>query len=119
MNFTFPLAVSINHLYGHTRSGIMYKTKEAKEWIKECLWIIKSHPRASYKPTDRLLVSIELDFADKRRRDIDNCLKATFDILSKESGIIPDDNQIYHLIVVKNVGCEKPSMRVQIEVLKG
>lgn len=119
MNFTLPVPLSVNHIYGRTRTGLVYKKKEAKDWITECFWEIKRHPHAPYKPTDRILLSIELDYADKRKHDIDNGMKLTLDLLSKESGLIPDDNQICHLIVVKNVGCEKPEMRVQIEVMKG
>lgn len=117
MKLQLPLPPSVNHLYGHTRTGIIYKTKEAKEWIQECLWIIKSHHGASYKPTDRILVSIQLFYKDKRKHDIDNILKATFDILSKESGIIPDDNQIEHLILTKTTKTNISEMIIQIEKL--
>lgn len=118
MNFTFPVPLSINHIYGRTRTGLVYKKKEAKDWIKECLWIIKSHPRAVYKPTDDIMVCVELYYADNRKHDIDNCMKLTLDLLSKESGLIPDDNQVVHLNIVKFTGCLKSEMRVQIEVLK-
>src|SRR5690606_10619426 len=54
----------------------------------------------------RLAVNIELTMPDRRRRDIDNVLKALFDAL-QAAGVFIDDEQIDELCV-KRLSIEAP-----------
>ena len=53
-----------------------------------------------------LSVVVEVTVPDKRRRDIDNVVKALLDAM-EQAGCYEDDSQIENLIV-QRVGCESP-----------
>lgn len=88
---------SVNHYWGvRAVKGIaqQYLTKEAKSFRQLVALYVKN------KPTDkRLMIDVEFCFTDRRRRDIDNYLKALLDALVK-AGLCVDDEQ-FDVIQVK------------------
>ena len=122
MMMTFSLPPGVNKMYRFNRStGIMYKTREAKEWEEECLWKLKSRRKSSYSPTDRVLVSILFHFPfpehGHKKQDIDGGIKATLDMLQRAE-IYKNDEQVDHLMVVKEYVKENPRMEVFVEKLQ-
>ena len=83
-----PLAPSANAIWG-TGRGRVYRTNIYKQWLEECSWMIKTQTKESV-PRDYIL-QIAAKRPDKRRRDLDNLLKATNDLLVR-TGVISDDN---------------------------
>ena len=83
-----PLAPSANAIFRSGR-GRVYKTNIYKQWLEECSWMIKTQTKESV-PRDYIL-QVVAKRPDKRRRDLDNLLKATSDLLVR-TGIVSDDN---------------------------
>ena len=104
------MSPSVNAMYRRSPGTYgMYKTIEAKNWIKECLKIIG-------KPT--LLtgeVAVDVDFYFKRESDLDNRLKALLDVI-QEAGIIKNDSQVYRIIARKN--SDKKNPRIEASVVE-
>lgn len=94
------LPPSVNHMYGRSKVGSTYLTKDAKKFKEELGWIAKTKKK-DYGTND-IKVDIVFKIKDHRRRDIDNLLKATFDSLK---GIIFDDDcQIIRATATKMIG---------------
>jgi len=85
-----------------------YLTKKAKEFRAEvCDWIQQHSEFVNCGILHgRLMVSIELTMPDKRKRDIDNHIKAILDAL-QHSGVFKDDEQI-DLLRVRRLHVEPP-----------
>ena len=83
-----PLAPSANAIFRSGR-GRVYKTNIYKQWLEECSWMIKTQTKESV-PRDYIL-QVVAKRPDKRRRDLDNLLKATSDLLVR-TRIVSDDN---------------------------
>jgi len=83
-----PLAPSANAIFRAGR-GRVYKTNIYKQWLEECSWMIKTQTKESV-PRDYIL-QVVAKRPDKRRRDLDNLLKATSDLLVR-TRIVSDDN---------------------------
>jgi crossover junction endodeoxyribonuclease RusA len=85
-----PLAPSTNRLWRVGKGGRMYRSAEYMAWLEEAGWMIKEQTKnqifGSY------IVHISATKPDKRRRDLDNLLKATSDLLVK-SRIVEDDSE--------------------------
>ena len=96
MKLILPIPPSVNEMYRH-HGHITYKTKIAKDWIKECLKLIKV--RKPYKGS----VDLSVNFYFKRDRDIDNSLKALLDLL-QEASVIENDSQVFSMVITKDFG---------------
>jgi crossover junction endodeoxyribonuclease RusA len=83
-----PLAPSANQLWEQGR-GRTFKSKKYKDWLEECGWLIKQQTRDLIN--GNYIIHIVAVRPDRRRRDLDNLLKATSDLLVK-SKIVPDDS---------------------------
>lgn len=107
-----PYPPTVNHYWKHTKSGRHYVTPKGKAFQLE-VWKIG-------KQFDRLFgaVSVQVDvyLPDKRRRDIDNLLKALLDGLTA-SGVIEDDSLIADLRIRKVGFVPKGKVVVRIEEL--
>lgn len=71
--------------------GRMILSKKGRDYIKNCDVCVSKQKIAKY--IGDLSVTVKLYPPDKRRRDIDNYLKAIFDSLTY-SGVWGDDSQI-------------------------
>ena len=59
-----------------------------------------------------LKLSVTLSFKSKRKRDIDNSMKALLDCL--EHRLFEDDSQIFELNITKQIGCPKDQTAITL-----
>lgn len=104
--YRLPWPPSMN-TYWRRGGNVTYLTKKAKEFRREVLAIINdaNHPTIIVPPI-RLAVSIELTLPDKRKRDIDNHIKAVLDAM-EHAAVFDNDEQVDQLIV-KRLHVEPP-----------
>jgi len=88
IQLTLPLAPSVNALWRITGSR-MYKTKVYKDWLEEAGWMVKKQNKQTIDGEYALHVRAK---KTNRRRDLDNILKATSDLLV-HLHIVEDDSQ--------------------------
>lgn len=95
IKFELPWPPSVNHYYRHvgprtliSRAGRIFRRRVARILAARCL------PPA----VGRLAVTVEVFPPDRRRRDIDNLLKAVLDAL-QHGGAFPDDSRIVWLLI--------------------
>ncbi len=94
MEITLPWPPSVNHYW--MRSGNRcYVGSKGIAFRKDVLNCCNKIG-ITFKSTSRLCVEIQAFPPDKRRRDLDNLLKATLDSL-QHAGVYADDNQIDQL----------------------
>lgn len=106
---TLPMPPSVNALYRRSRGSFgMYKTAEAKAWINHCLWLLINKTSLNGD------VTAHISFYFKRDRDIDNCLKATLDVI-EEAGIVHNDSQFTELHVFKYSDIKNPRVELKLE----
>jgi len=88
IQLTLPLAPSVNALWRITGSR-MYKTKVYKDWLEEAGWMVKQQTKQTIDGEYALHIRAK---KTNRRRDLDNILKATSDLLVNLH-IVEDDSQ--------------------------
>ena len=89
-----PLAPSTNRLWKIGKGGRMYKSPEYVAWLDEAGWMVKAQTK--YQINGPYVIHISAVKPDKRRRDLDNLLKSTSDLLAK-SKIVDDDSECHAL----------------------
>ena len=94
-----PWAPSVNHYYKKTRNGSFYLSQQGRSFREAVSQILRSCSPLLLEGD--LGVHIKLYPPDKRKRDIDNVLKALLDAL-EHGGAYKDDSQIIYLTVSKN-----------------
>jgi crossover junction endodeoxyribonuclease RusA len=82
-----PLAPSANSLWVKGKNG-MYKSKKYKEWLEEAGWMVKQQTKDSIEGQYVIHISA---LRVAKRRDLDNILKATSDLLVNMR-IVEDDS---------------------------
>lgn len=90
-----PYPPSVNRYWRHNR-GVTHISKEGREYqghVRECARV-----QAVACIADKVELSIELNPPDRRRRDVDNVLKALLDGLQK-GGVLEDDSQVKKLTI--------------------
>jgi crossover junction endodeoxyribonuclease RusA len=115
IRLSLPLPPTANHHYQRTKNG-MVLTAEAKAYRVE-VW---AEVMAQTTPEERVLAGDLEMFAfvhwpDKRRRDLDNCLKELCDSLAPVLGI--DDSQFKSLHIQVDTGEHAPPVRVMVKSL--
>jgi len=100
-----PYPPSVNTYYRHVgaRTLISAKGRQYRWSVCELLMVARARPvmAAQAEPmTGPLHIAIEIYPPDKRRRDIDNVLKALLDAL-EHAGAYEDDSQIVRLEIIK------------------
>lgn len=91
-----PYPPSTNHYWLRNKNGGMRISPEGKAFRLGVLVAVRA--TKARKMAGMLSVGILSHPPDKRRRDIDNLLKATLDAL-QHAGLYADDNQISRLII--------------------
>jgi crossover junction endodeoxyribonuclease RusA len=95
VKYTLPWPPSINNYYAPV-SGRMILKKPGRAYKKLVQQIVLLNPQP--RLVGKLAIDLVLCEPDKRRRDIDNVLKAVLDSLTS-SGAYTDDSQIRKLFV--------------------
>lgn len=107
---------STNHIYLKSKRGV-YMSKKGKECKAHIINDTLTQLPADFNKINcDIQMIIELNFADKRRRDIDNYNKILLDAFN---GLIyNDDSQITEMTIKKNIGCGIDSINVKINQIK-
>ena len=92
----------------------MHVSKEGKQY-RESVVCIVSALRHSFG-TGRISVSIEACVPDKRRRDLDNMIKAVLDAM-QHGGLYADDSQIDELYICRGEMIKGGMLIVDVELL--
>ncbi|MEL6894722.1 MAG: RusA family crossover junction endodeoxyribonuclease [Planctomycetota bacterium] len=98
----FPFPPSVNHYWRHVGNRVLISRagREYRSTVKSLM------ERDRIKPLDdELIVRIGLIPPDRRRRDIDNSLKALLDAM-QAGGAYHDDSQIVMLCIEKRSPCK-------------
>jgi len=93
-----PWPPSINNYYTRTSSGVMLN-KRGRTYRREMLPLLQKY-KFAFTEFERLHMSVDLHAPDKRKRDIDNHLKALQDVL-EHAEVFPNDEQIDKLVVTR------------------
>jgi len=88
IQFELPLAPSVNALW-RISGKRMYRTKQYKDWLEEAGWMIKQQNRSTIDGEYALHIRA---LRTNKRRDLDNIIKATSDLLV-EMRVVEDDSQ--------------------------
>lgn len=107
--------VSVNNIWRKASNGAMYKTEKARIFEKTTQIEASKQYRGGLL-TGILKVKIELFFATKHKRDIDNYNKQILDSLT--GCIWEDDSQIERLEVIKNIGSGENKIEIEIEEIE-
>lgn len=104
--YRLPWPPSVNN-YIRRNAKCSYMTKQGKAFRNEAVQAVREALGAEPQSLmGRVAVSIELTLPDRRKRDIDNHIKAVLDSL-QQSGAIWDDEQVDE-IRVKRLHVEPP-----------
>ena len=96
---SLPFPPSVNHYWVRNKNGGLRVSAEGKTYRERVMWKLN---RAMRQPLQGMLaVDILVDMPDKRRRDLDNLLKALLDSLTA-AGVWIDDSQIADLRIRKS-----------------
>ncbi|WP_345318290.1 RusA family crossover junction endodeoxyribonuclease [Novipirellula rosea] len=117
LKLNLPYPPSINHYWRHVGQRVLI-SKKGREYRAEVSGLLN---RKRVEPlVGPLSVDIELHMPDRRRRDIDNVLKAMLDAL-QWGGAFLDDNQVMRLAIEKVVpeNKSKPKRRTKAEIAAG
>jgi crossover junction endodeoxyribonuclease RusA len=88
-----PWPPSVNHYYVHTRKG---QTFIGPEGVKFLRIVVTACMEGDIKPiTGKIDMTLECWPPDRRKRDLDNLLKALMDALQR-GGCMADDCQVKH-----------------------
>lgn len=85
-----PMPPSVNRIWRRGTNGNMHRSAEYRDWLGHAGWVLRSQrPR---RVAGRVVILVAIERVDKRA-DIDNRVKALFDLLQQEK-IIRDDKLI-------------------------
>ncbi len=99
--------ISVNDLY----TGRRFLTKDGREMKQTVGWQVKSQWKAKPKLIGDLRIYMDFFYMDKRRRDIDNPVKAMMDCLT--GLVFADDSQIIEMHITKNVGIDRTEIVIE------
>lgn len=109
-----PWPPSVNH-YWATRGKSRYLSPHAQRWHKEAWATLRAAWRG--KPMrGEVAVLVVLHPPDRRRRDLDNLLKAVLDALVKAQ-VLRDDSQVAELHAVRREARRPGGVLVRVEEL--
>ena len=92
---------TVNNYYSHTRNGV-FISKKGRLFTSSVLSDVKSQaPRVKY--TEPFAMSVYMFPPDRRKRDLDNYMKALQDSLAK-AGLMEDDSLIDQLYLYRGEG---------------
>jgi len=89
-------------------------SKEGRQYREAVVFIVSALHHSF--GTGRISVSIEACVPDKRRRDLDNMIKAVLDAM-QHGGLYADDSQIDELYICRGEMIEGGMLIVDVELL--
>lgn len=111
---------SVNSYWRHPNKGPLagrtLVSEEGRKYRAWCIATARSQEWPTYATTARLGVTIEAFPPDRRRRDIDNVLKAALDGLT-HAGVWGDDEQVDRLQIIRKVPVQGGALGITVEVL--
>ena len=111
LRFEIPWPPSINHYYIHTASRVILSAS-GKRYRRDVALLLSSL-RGSCGAEARLSLVINAFPPDKRKRDLDNIIKAVQDAL-QHAGVYADDFQIDMLTVIRREPVPQGSLSIWI-----
>jgi len=114
VEITLPYPPSVNTYWRAIGRGRVIISKKGREYRQEVVCEV-TRGRGAQTLEGRLSVDIEAWMPDKRRRDLDNILKATLDGMV-HAGLMLDDEQIDDLRI-RRAGVEKPG-RLEVKIVE-
>jgi len=117
MRLIVPYPPSVNHYWRRVgrRTLISRQGRAFRQAVEQIVW--RAHGLRGWQPYHGpLRVEVALHPPDRRRRDLDNSLKALLDAL-QHAGVYEDDSQIVSLAIEKRKPMDGGMAVVQIETL--
>ena len=119
MKFTLPFPPTVNTYWRHTFKGgrlHVYITDKGRAYRDDVIQLLRvmNAPRFG---TARLKIHFIAFPPDRRRRDLDNLLKALLDSL-EHGGVFADDEQIDDLRITRGGVTTGGEIEVRIEVME-
>lgn len=111
VSYELPYPPSVNHYYRHWR-GRTVVSAEGRAYRTAVLAVILSRARRKTLEGD-LTMYVRVCPPDRKRRDLDNVLKALWDAL-QHAGVYRDDSQIARFTVERGEIVKGGSVRVAI-----
>ncbi|EMK1731196.1 RusA family crossover junction endodeoxyribonuclease [Salmonella enterica] len=109
--FILPYPPTVNHYWKWTRTGVTLRDEGDR--YRDLVTMVLKTQKLRLRLTGRLAIEIVCEPPDRRRRDLDNILKATLDSLM-HGGMVRDDEQ-FDLLMVRR-GNPVPGGRLGIVV---
>ena len=94
---TLPFPPSVNHMY-QPRSRGRYMSKAARAFREHAVVTLRTSKPQGWESDGLFALWIGLIVPDRRRRDIDNHVKAVQDAI-QAAGLVDDDTKIVHTTV--------------------
>jgi crossover junction endodeoxyribonuclease RusA len=92
----------------------VYKSKRYREYIEQMEAYFDKQEHVPILEGE-LKLEVTLSFKSKRKRDIDNCMKALLDCL--EGRLFDDDSQIFELNIRKQIGCQAEQTAITLSCI--
>lgn len=113
--FTLPFPPSVNHYWHHGKGqhfisakGKLYRTSVVAEIARL---------RLAKRFSDRIGLMVLAHPPDRRKRDLDNMLKAPLDAL-QHAGVLGDDNQIDDLHIIRGEKVQGGRLDITLTLLE-
>lgn len=111
IEFVLPYPPTVN-TYWRRRGSTYFVSKSGERYRRDVALIVRQQ-RLKLNLSGRLAIKIIAEPPDKRRRDLDNILKAPLDALT-HAGLLIDDEQFDEINIVR--GLPVPGGRLGIKI---
>ncbi|ULR41384.1 RusA family crossover junction endodeoxyribonuclease [Thermus sp. NEB1569] len=110
MRATLPWPPSVNH-YWAARDNARYLSPRARAWRDEAAWRLREARNGKGRISQEVALFLFAYPPDRRKRDLDNILKAVLDALV-HGGVLKDDHQVAEIHLIRRR--PEPGGRVEL-----